>query len=134
MPDDGPITDLCGFNGSLLAELPTIDAPSATMPHHTAEGPRLLDLRELDYIEKFLCTLTPRLDEQERRERHVASEHKRRGKIKDELARMAELVGAGRCSQARLLGMANESIEGLRRENERLREAVRQGLLGNHKH
>jgi hypothetical protein len=133
MADDGPIMDLCGFNDSLLADLSSIDAPSTTVVHPTAEGPRLLDLRELDYIEKFLCTLTPRLDERERRERHVASEHKRRGKIKDELARMAKLVGAGRCSQARLLSMANESIEGLRRENERLKEVMK-SISANHKH
>ena len=116
---------------------------------------RLLSLHELDYIERFLSTLPigtegpvpcgtgiaapkGRLDAVEKRNRHVESEHKRRNRIKDELLRMSTLVpaaaptssgGRARNSQAKLLSQANDYIEGLVKENERMKR-----LLVNIKH
>jgi hypothetical protein len=117
-----------------LSKLDTFNVPTINM-----EGVRLLDLRELDYIEKFLETLAPApeygrkqpMDEQEKRVRHVASEHKRRNRIKDELARMSRLVPNAtkskvRNSQAKILGQANDYIEELKMENEKLRTILLQ--------
>ena len=71
------------------------------------------------------------LDEQERKSRHVASEHKRRDRIKDELDHMMELVpsarqslGTGRKSQARILAMANKYMAELQRENDLLKKLL----------
>lgn len=75
------------------------------------------------------------LDEQERKSRHVASEHKRRDRIKEEMERMVRLVpatrqafGTGRKSQARILAAANDYLSELQGENDRLRKM----LVGRH--
>lgn len=82
------------------------------------------------------------LEAHEKRTRHVQAEHKRRNRIKDELGRMAQLISpdrhmvatAGaddddkrkgtRKSQAKLMGQANDYIEQLVRENQRLRQII----------
>ena len=139
---------LDGDYSSTTPVVPVVqETPATHTPAAKLEAVRLLDLRELDYIEKFLETLAPdaptvltrgdttparqRLDEKEKRVRHVASEHKRRDRIKDELARMTTLVhntavGKTRNSQAKILARANDYIEQLKWENNQLRAALAQ--------
>lgn len=68
----------------------------------------------------------PILDARDKRTRHIASEHKRRNRIKEEMQRMTILIpelsrSRVRISQARLLAHANDYIEALKGENDRLR-------------
>lgn len=71
----------------------------------------------------------PLLDEGERRSRHIASEHKRRNRIKDEMQRMTNLIpslhhSTVRISQAKLLAHANDYIELLQEEAAQLRASL----------
>lgn len=71
----------------------------------------------------------PLLDEGERRSRHIASEHKRRNRIKDEMQRMTNLIpslhhSTVRISQAKLLAHANDYIEFLQEEAAQLKASL----------
>lgn len=129
------------FIESFLCTLPTaMVAPSAGPP-----GP--LDDRAVNWPPSSSPDSAGRppkalLEAHEKRTRHVQAEHKRRNRIKDELGRMARLIplerplvpatssaddGAKkskRKSQARLMGQANDYIEQLVGENQRLRHII----------
>lgn len=112
----------------------------------------LLTNDELEYIEQFLTnlpeqTLSETNQEQKsatarrKKERHLVSEHKRRNGIKRELDRMSKLLPGiqhllatrpfTRIPQSKLLAHANDHIERLQAEIERLKFLAKKELVTN---
>lgn len=70
----------------------------------------------------------PLLDADTKRAHHIASEHKRRGRIRNELVRLSDMVpelqGSSKSSQSKILSGAADFLEKVMGENARLRAEI----------
>jgi len=155
-PDADELVDCANLLG-LPADEDGDQVPSNIKPlNHpqTVKMPKaaLLTNDELDYIEQFLTNLpeqtlsgpTPErkpATARTKKERHLASEHKRRNRIKEELDRMSRLLPGiqhflaicpfTRIPQSKLLAHANDHIEQLQAEIERLKFLIKKEPVAN---
>lgn len=126
----------------LMEDMPSYDLFHNTYPQsrvadtvaqssEPVQQPLLLDTDQFAKLELFLDGLTPSTEE-EKRTRHIESEHKRRGRIKDELSRLHRLLPEGsvqgRATQAKLLEVTCEYLEQLKTENQRLKDLLHNAM------